>query len=248
MERRYDVVVVGHGAAGLAAAVAAAEKAGSIGARILIVERAPEDARGGNTRWSPSYMRLEAPDVLAPRFVDDMMETSHGQSDPAYIARLAGDATSTLAWLQAHGVAFDRPPNYFLTAAAPRIQPVGGGAAIVRELARCASAAGIEFAYATDAVAVERDAHGAVAALVTQCAGTTERIATPAIVLACGGFEMDRAAMREHIGEGAESIRPISSGTAFNTGAGHHDGRRGGSENGGRLERYARRARRSTQQ
>src|SRR5205823_4528450 len=126
----YDVVVVGHGAAGLAAAVAAAEAAGSNHARILVIERAPETDRGGNTRWSPSYMRLEAPDRLAPRFEDDMMETSAGRSDPAYIARLAHEATATLAWLQAHGVAFDRPPNYFLTAAAPRIQPVGGGAAV----------------------------------------------------------------------------------------------------------------------
>lgn len=220
MERSYDLVVVGHGAAGLAAAVAAAEKAGRGAARILVIERAPEDARGGNTRWSPSYMRLEAPDVLAPNFIDDMLATSGNRSDPAYIHRLADDATATLAWLEAHGVRFDRPPNYFLTAAAPRIQPVGGGAAIVRELARCAHDAGIEFAYATDAVSIERDANGAVAALITQSAGGTERIATCAIVLACGGFEMDRAAMHEHIGAGAETIRPISSGTAYNTGAG----------------------------
>ena len=90
-ERAYDVVVVGHGAAGLAAALAAAEAAGGATPRVLVVERAPEAARGGNTRWSPSYMRLEAPDRLAPRFEEDMMETSDGRSDPAYISRLAAD-------------------------------------------------------------------------------------------------------------------------------------------------------------
>jgi tricarballylate dehydrogenase len=221
MERSYDVVIVGHGAAGLAAAVAAAETAGEANARILVVERAPKDASGGNTRWSPSYMRLEAPDRLAPRFEEDMLETSAGRSDPAYVARLAHSATSALAWLQRHGVEFDRPPNYFLTAAAPRIQPVGGGASVVRELARAAAALGVEFAYATDAESIERDANGHVCALVVRASGgAPERIATPAIVLACGGFEMDHDAMREHIGEGAETIRPISSGTVFNTGAG----------------------------
>ena len=76
-------------------------------------------------------MRLEAPGRLAPRFVEDMLETSGGRSDPAYVRRLAGDAAPVLAWLQQHGITFDRPPNYFLTAAAPRIQPVGAGAAIV---------------------------------------------------------------------------------------------------------------------
>jgi tricarballylate dehydrogenase len=221
MESSYDVVVVGHGAAGLAAALAAAEAAAAQPARILVVERAPHDASGGNTRWSPSYMRLEAPDRLAPNFVNDMMETSGGRSDPAYVARLAADAVDVLAWLAQHGVTFDRPLNYFLTAAAPRIQPVGGGAAIVRELARAAGAAGVTFAYATDAESIELDAAGAVAALhVRTAAGDADRIATRALVLACGGFEMDRAAMETHVGAGAESIRPISAGTAYNSGAG----------------------------
>ncbi len=220
-ERSYDVVVVGHGAAGLAAALAAAEAAGPTAARVLVVERAPEAARGGNTRWSPSYMRLEAPDRLAPRFEEDMIETSGGRSDPAYIRRLAADATPVLMWLQQHGITYDRPPNYFLTAAAPRIQPVGAGAAIVDRLTRAAHAAGVGFDYATDAQTIELGAGGAVAALHVRGAdGADERIATAAIVLACGGFESDPAAMREHLGAGAESIRPITPGTAYNTGGG----------------------------
>jgi tricarballylate dehydrogenase len=149
------------------------------------------------------------------------METSGGRSDPAYISRLAADATVVLAWLQQHGVTFDRPPNYFLTAAAPRIQPVGAGAAIVEHLACAATAAGVTFAYETDAQSIELAADGRVAALhVRASSGADERIATKAIVLACGGFECDPAAMREHLGAGAESIRPITAGTAYNTGGG----------------------------
>jgi tricarballylate dehydrogenase len=219
IEREYDIVVVGHGAAGLAAALGAAEGAGS--PRVLVVERAPQAARGGNTRWSPSYMRLEAPDRLAPRFEEDMLETSGGRSDPAYIRRLAADATPVLTWLQQHGVTFDRPPNYFLTAAAPRIQPVGAGAAIVEQLARAAGEAGVTFAYDTEALTIELADAGGVAALgVRTPGGTNERLITKAIVLACGGFECDPVAMREHLGAGAESIRPITAGTAYNTGGG----------------------------
>jgi tricarballylate dehydrogenase len=219
-EPALDVVVVGHGAAGLAAALAAAE-AGGRKARVLVIERAPQAMRGGNTRWSPSYMRLEAPDRLAPRFIEDMLETSGGRSDPAYIRRLAAEAAPALAWLQGHGITFDRPPNYFLTAAAPRIQPVGAGAAIVEALARAAEAAGVTFAYDTDARSIELAADGTVAAVhASTSGGAVRRIAAHALVLACGGFECDPIAMREHLGAGAESIRPITAGTAYNTGGG----------------------------
>jgi len=44
----YDVVVVGCGIAGISAAVSAQQA----GARVAILERAPREERGGNTRWS----------------------------------------------------------------------------------------------------------------------------------------------------------------------------------------------------
>jgi tricarballylate dehydrogenase len=40
------------------------------------------------------------------------------------------------------------------------------------------------------------------------------------VVLACGGFEGDAAMLRRHFGAGAEGMRLISPGTAFNDGAG----------------------------
>ncbi len=50
------LVIVGHGAAGLAAALAAAEAARSCGVAvdITVLEKAREDEAGGNTRWSPN--------------------------------------------------------------------------------------------------------------------------------------------------------------------------------------------------
>jgi len=48
MENKFDVVVAGCGVAGLSAAVAAAEA----GARVAILERAPEEERGGQSRYT----------------------------------------------------------------------------------------------------------------------------------------------------------------------------------------------------
>jgi len=55
----HRLVVIGHGAAGLAAALAAAEAMRRRGLRgdIALVEKASEEAAGGNTLWSPSYTK-----------------------------------------------------------------------------------------------------------------------------------------------------------------------------------------------
>ena len=133
------LVVVGHGAAGLAAALSAAEQARSRGLRIdiTLLEKSREAEAGGNTRWSPSYMRLDAPDRLAPGFEEDMQQASGGLADRSYFRTLADNATATIGWLQSHGVEF-ATPVYYLSAGPPRIQPVGGGSAIVEKLAEAA--------------------------------------------------------------------------------------------------------------
>src|SRR3954447_7495136 len=144
------LVVVGHGAAGLAAALAAAEQARSRGLRveITVLEKSREAEAGGNTRWSPSYMRLAAPDRLAPGFEDDMQSASGGLADRSYFRTLADHATATIEWLQTHGIEFDIP-IYYLSAGPPRIQPVGGGSAIVAKLLNAARKAGVKVLYET---------------------------------------------------------------------------------------------------
>src|SRR5450631_319192 len=100
------LVIVGHGAAGLAAAVAAAGQARLKGSRIAItvLEKSPEDEAGGNSRWSPSYIRMAAPDRLAPGLLDDIWEACGGLGDPAYFRTLAENAVATTGWLQTLGV------------------------------------------------------------------------------------------------------------------------------------------------
>src|SRR5450755_661314 len=91
------LVVVGHGAAGLAAALSAAEQARSRGLAIevALLEKSREDEAGGNTRFSPSYMRLDAPDRISPSFENDMQEVSAGLADPNYFRTLAENAPQT---------------------------------------------------------------------------------------------------------------------------------------------------------
>src|SRR5512141_2618339 len=142
------LVVVGQGAAGLAAALSAAEQARSIGLsiEITLLEKSREDEAGGNTRWSPCYMRLAAPDRIGPGFEEDMIEASGGLADRSYFRTLAEHAVQTVGWLESHGVEFITP-IYYLSAGPARIQPVGGGAAIVEKLSNAVGSAGVKVLY-----------------------------------------------------------------------------------------------------
>jgi tricarballylate dehydrogenase len=216
------IVVVGSGAAGLAAALAAAEAAASDAPdlRVVLIDRAPRGGHGGNTRWSPSYMRMAAPDSVAPGFEADIRSASGGRADPAYFRRLREEAPAAVAWLERHGVTFHRPV-YYLSAGSERIQPVGGGSAIVAALENAARAAGVEIRYEVAAERLIVGADGAIEGLAVRSpAGAPEQIAARAVVLASGGFAGNGAMLAQHIGPGAESLRRISPGTRFNTGDG----------------------------
>jgi tricarballylate dehydrogenase len=217
-----QLIVVGHGAAGLAAAVAAAEQAHSSGLQIEItlLEKARERDAGGNTRWSPSNMRLDAPDRIDPGFVDDMLEASGGLADRSYFRALAEQATATISWLQGHGVEFITP-LYYLSAGPARIQPVGGGGAIVEKLAAAAKRSGVKVLYQTSMTQlVMAEDHRVSGVAVQDSDGITTTLNADAVILATGGFQANPAMMRAHFGPRAETLRLISPGTRFDAGDG----------------------------
>ena len=125
MEDVYDVIVVGAGNAALCGAIAAREQ----GARVLVLEKAPEYFRGGNTYFTGGIIRcaykgIEDIKVLVPdmseqeersvdvgsypesQFYADLMRVTAGLADPEMAQLLVGRSHSTLAWLQQKGVRF----------------------------------------------------------------------------------------------------------------------------------------------
>jgi tricarballylate dehydrogenase len=216
---RHRLVIVGHGAAGLTAAVAAAEAARfhDRAVEVVLVEKAAEESAGGNTLWSPSYMRLDARDRIAPDFEEAMIEASDGRGDRQYFRTLAGDATATVGWLEEHGVTFCSPP-YYLSAGPLRIQPVGGGRAIVDTLSRAAKRLGVVFQYGCAAERIVMAGNGRVGGIVASGDDGTKTIPADAVILASGGFQADGEMMRAHFGPGGESFKLISPGTSCNSG------------------------------
>src|SRR5664279_745260 len=228
-----NLIVVGQGAAGLAAALAATEAARAHGRpiNVTLVDKAPEDEAGGNTRWSPSNMRMASPDRVEPSFVHDMLAASNFQGDESYFSRLAKEAPATVKWLASHGIEFIQPA-YYLAKGPPRIQPVGGGPVLIKELTRAARQAGVVFLYGYVAceIAIKNDR---ITGLVVEQNGTRQTLAADAIVLACGGFQGNVDMMRAHFGDDAATMRMISPGTRFNTGDGIRMAQRLGADRSG---------------
>jgi tricarballylate dehydrogenase len=226
------LVVVGHGAAGLAAALSAAEDARRRGTAIdiTIVEKASEEEAGGNTRFSPSYMRMAAPDRVAPGFEEDMFEACGGQGDADYFRTLAECAVSTMAWLQSHGVEFSIPP-YYLSVGPPRIQPVGGGRAIIELLGQAVRTADVSIRFASAATRLILGRDRIIGLELRSEDSATTTLDADAVVLATGGFQGDGAMMQAQFGPLARSLMLISPGTRFDTG----DGIRMAREQGARV-------------
>src|SRR5687768_14956303 len=182
-ETSCDVVVVGCGIAGLAAAVAALEG----GARVTVLERAPKEERGGQTRYTEAYLRMKSETEVTDDFVDQFADNAGGYLDPSLVQHaskerdqwppqlkslgfadpdvvgaFADAAGPTVQWLKSFGVKFDFLPTQFLTRAQPRLLPIGGGLALVEALAAAAEKRGATFMYETAATGFIQDDSGAV--------------------------------------------------------------------------------------
>jgi tricarballylate dehydrogenase len=238
----FDVVVVGCGVAGLSAGVAAAEG----GAKVAILERAPKEDRGGNSRYTDAWLRMSSEEEVAPDLVDLFMERGHGAigpelikdlandyatwpqntraypfTDPEIVSALSEEAPHTMAWLKTHGVRFTYNAPMRLQKGPMRLAPSGGGAAIVEALATSAEKLGVEIMYETTGRSLLLDDAGNIRGL--RCWSKSRgnfALESKAVVCASGGYEGNLEMMTRYVGHNAHLTRPVSLGGYYNKGEG----------------------------
>ena len=231
----YDVIVVGSGAAGLAAALSHLQHAP--GSRVAVLERTTKDRRGGNTAWTGSFFRLEADGTPSADFVARMHDLSRGESDPEQIETLAENAKATIHWLMDAGVEFEARSTYFVTAKGPRLMPVGGGDKLISRMAQVVEALGAEIRYETTATGLTTEGQQITGVRVTTPDGE-HTLSAPFVVLACGGFEGSPEMLTEHLGDSAANLPTITPGGMSNQGEGIRMALAVGAGRAGQYERF----------
>jgi len=244
MSEQYDVVIVGAGNAAFCAALSARES----GARVLVLERAPEDVSGGNSRFTAGLMRVAyrgvddlkrvIPDLSADeiansdfgvyteeQFLDDLARVTENRCDPDLAELLVKRSLDTVAWMNAKGVRFTAAWGRQAFNIGGRFKFWGG---LTVEAVGGGPGLVQNLTVAAKKHGIDVWYHARAMALLhdddgiqgvrVKRDGRTIEVAAKAVVLAAGGFQANPEWRTRYLGPGWELAKVR--GTRFNTGDG----------------------------
>lgn len=203
-----SVLVIGGGACGLVAALAAHDA----GAEVLVLER--DASPSGSTAMSSGMIPAAGTALQAARgltdtpaiMAADIQAKAHGENDPAMVEAICAASGPTIDWLvQRHQVpltlveGFLYPGHSQLRMHAPASR---SGADLVGGLLAAANTAGIDIVCDAIVTTLFADPDGRVRGVELQRPdGAIERIGCAALVLACSGFGGNADLLARHIPE-----------------------------------------------
>jgi succinate dehydrogenase/fumarate reductase flavoprotein subunit/uncharacterized protein with FMN-binding domain len=226
-DAEYDVVVVGFGGAGAVSAASAADA----GAKVLLLEKAPEGAEGGNTRYSFQYVLIPKDRAAAITYFKAMRSAFENQSDEV-IEYIVDGAMGNMSWFEKMGIPKDRLKPFPMLEY-PELPGGKEGIAgyhidgdiswnsklwkFLRQLVMDRKDK-IDVWYASPALKLLQDRNSRIIhGVVVQNKGKTYNVrAKNGVVLACGGFENDDAMLENF----AQLPDAHSKGAKYNTGDG----------------------------
>ena len=239
---KYDVIVVGAGNAALAAALSARQNSG----RVLVLEKAPEAERGGNSRFSgglfrfayegvedlmplrpditaEGWDRVDAGQYVADRYFEDMMRVTQGQADPELARTLIQHSYPTIRWMSELGVVWSwcelwsvRSEGRLQFNPGAVLEVKNKGGGLIDYLYAAAQRSGIDIAYRAKMTGFLQDSAGRVTGVRVRTPNGTEEAPAGAVMLASGGFEANSEMRARYLGVGWDRVKVR--GTRFNTG------------------------------
>jgi len=243
-DRLCDVIVVGGGNAALCAALSAREQ----GARVVLLERAPQDQRGGNSAYTGGGFRMVhdgvetvrsvVPDLTdgeivntdfgsytVEQYLDDLGRVTQWSCDPDLAEAVVRKSTQTVQWLHGRGVRFVPRFGRYAFKHEGKFKFFGG--TVVEAAGGGRGLVQAEYAAAEKhGIDIRYDARatalirdrGGVSGVRVETEGVEEDLHAGAIVLAAGGFEANREWRTRYLGPGWDMAKVR--GTRYNTGDG----------------------------
>ena len=211
----WDVLVIGAGNAGLCAAITAAEA----GCSVLVLDAAPADMRGGNTRHTRNLRAThDAPtDVLTEsysvaEYFDDLMRVTRGVTNQALATMTLEKSAELTSWLGARGVRFQPALSGTLNLGRTNAFFLGGGRTMLNSLCRYAEGCDIQFLYETPVQEMQLT-DGFCDRVVLE---DGRHLAAKKVIATSGGFEANLDWLSEGWGEAAQNF--LIRGTPYNKG------------------------------
>ena len=191
-----DIVVVGAGGAGLSAAVAAAETAGSL--KIIVLEK--QHIIGGNTNSSTGGINAAETDIQKglgiedskQLFYDDIMKGGKYENIPSLVQNFVEHAPVTISWLTGLGADLSDVGLMGGSSVKRTHRPQGGtaiGPHLMKILKSATSNKNIEIRTSNKVLDLLSAVDGSVTGVKVQNAdGSTYRLTAKAVIIATGGF------------------------------------------------------------
>jgi fumarate reductase flavoprotein subunit len=195
-----EVVVIGSGAGGLAAALTAAEG----GAKVIVFEK--EKSPGGTSNFFEGTFAVES-DMQRERYImytrneafKNIMEYSHWTANPRLVRAIVNESGATIGWLQQQGIVFtdatinmpDSPRTYHVVK--------GKGEAVVKTLITRAREEGVSIRLATPAKRIIKQGE-LITGVAAEENGEDIQVGTRAVIIASGGYANNREWIKKYTG------------------------------------------------
>lgn len=205
-----DVLVIGDGIAGCAAAIAVQQE----GAQVLVIDKAPAELPHGNTAFSGGSFRRASENYPAERFYQDIVSLSGNRADPELTRILVDGSTEARDWLSKQGVKWtnrSRDPD-------AADQSEGRGVGLAAAVRQAALRRGIKVSHDTEAFELIREQGEVTGVRARNKEGQEVRFHSGAVILATGGFQANPEMLVRYVGIGARNL--VLRGSPFNTGDG----------------------------
>jgi fumarate reductase flavoprotein subunit len=196
-----DLVIIGSGAAGLAAALTAAEG----GLRVTILEK--QRSIGGSSNFFEGTFAVES-DLQRKEYItysrDEafkaFMEYSHWRANPRIIRAFVEESAATISWLQEYGVNFTSVSVLMANAERTYHVPRGAGEAVVRCLASAAKEKSVLLELGMAATQIVREDDKITGVIATGLDGEPTMVVCRAVFVASGGYTNNGEWIKKYAG------------------------------------------------